>query len=262
MQKKEEKLRSILRRQGALAVAFSGGVDSSYLLHVAQEELGSSVLAVTACGPLYPLREAEEASRLATALGVSHLLIQSPLPGEPSFDANPPERCYICKKIIFSSLREEARKRGLLQLADGTNADDTQSYRPGLKALEELGVLSPLKMAGLTKEEIRKLSCARGLPTWKRPSSPCLATRFPYGETITLDKLEMVKGAECSLSLLDLGPLRVRYHREVARLEVPADKLEQALAQRDEIVTMVKKAGFSFVALDLEGYRSGSFDNN
>ena len=260
MQEKEEQLRAILRKLEGVTVAFSGGVDSTFLLYMAREELGSNVLAVTACGSLYPAGEAEEASRLAAALCVPHLLIRSPLPGDASFDDNPPERCYICKKIIFSYLQEEAQRRGRYQVVDGTNADDCKLYRPGLKALEELGVLSPLKMAGLTKEEIRSLSRKNKLPTWNRPPSPCLATRFPYGESITLDKLETVKCAESSLALHDLGPLRVRYHREVARLEIPEEKFEQVLAKKDKIISLVKKAGFKFVALDLQGFRSGSFD--
>jgi len=261
LEQKERYLRSLLQEQQKLAIAFSGGVDSTYLLAVALQEIGPDVLAITACGPLSPPGEVEEAARLAASLGVVHLLIQSPLPGDPQFDSNPIQRCYICKKKIFSTLREEARRRGFQQLADGTNADDINSFRPGLQAIEELNISTPLKEAGLTKEEVRGLSRRMGLPTWNRPSSPCLATRFPYGVKITPDRLDRVKNAERSLALLDLGDLRLRYHGDLARLELPLARLPEVLEKREEIVRRVKEAGFLFVALDLEGYRSGSFDH-
>ncbi|GAW91020.1 ATP-dependent sacrificial sulfur transferase LarE [Calderihabitans maritimus] len=257
---KLEKLKNILSEMGGVVIAFSGGVDSTFLTKVAHEVLGDKALAVTATSETYPQHELEEAKRLAGSLGVRHLIIRSEELEVPGFADNPPDRCYHCKKELFSKLKQVAEEQGLAYIIDGSNADDIHDYRPGMKAIRELGVRSPLREAGLTKEEIRELSRAMNLPTWNKPSFACLSSRFPYGDKITREKLRMVGEAENYLRQLGLEQLRVRHHGQIARIEVKPDAFPLILKEAPNIVSKLKGLGYNYVTLDLEGYRTGSMN--
>ncbi|MFU8857199.1 MAG: ATP-dependent sacrificial sulfur transferase LarE, partial [Deferrisomatales bacterium] len=242
-------------------VGFSGGVDSTFLLAVAREVLGDRVLGVTATSETYPERERREAEELARSLGARHRIIVSEELDVPGFADNPKNRCYFCKKELFGKLREVADAEGLPHVLDGTNTDDRGDYRPGRQAARELGVRSPLDEAGLTKQDIRELSRALGLPTWDKPAFACLSSRFPYGVRITKEKVSQVGRAEEALRELGLRVLRVRHHGDVARLEVGPEEFERvANGLRDRVVAAVKAAGYAYVALDLQGYRTGAMN--
>jgi len=259
-EKKVKALRTELRNLGSVLIAFSGGVDSTFLLKVARDELGDRVLAVTAVSPTYPRHELEEAKTLARTIGVRHLLIKSGELDLPGYRDNPPDRCYHCKKALFARLRKLAKQSGFEAVCDGTNADDAKDYRPGRRAAEELGVSSPLARCGLNKEEIRRASRKLGLPTWDKPAFACLASRFPYGEKISAARLKQVDQAEIVVRKFVGGQCRVRHHGAVARIEVEPASLSTVIRHRQEIVAGIKKSGFSYVALDLEGYRTGSMN--
>jgi uncharacterized protein len=260
---KLDALRGTLRDMRRVLVAFSGGVDSSFLLRVAVEELGDqSVVALTTRSPTTPEEDAGLALTLAQGLGVRHLVIDANELEIPGYAANPTNRCYLCKRSLYDICRVEAAALGAMPIIDGVNRDDLADYRPGLAAAAERGIRHPLAEAGLGKDEIRALSRVLGLPTADKPSSPCLSSRFPYGTEITLAGLRKVAGAERILRRLGFSECRVRNHDPVARLEVRSEQLARMLdpAVRAEVLRELKALGFLYVAVDLQGFRSGSLN--
>ena len=259
---KLERLASNLKGYGSLLVAFSGGVDSTFLLKMAFDTLGDKVVAFTEASPLHQSWELDESRALAEKLGVQQIIFSSDELDNSAFAANPPDRCYICKQAIFAKAIAKARELGLAQVVDGSNIDDLSEYRPGRKALEELNIKSPLLEAGFTKIDIRTASRILGLPTWNRQSLACLASRFPYGTAITSERLRQVETCETFLRKEGFSTFRVRYHGELARIEVTVDEiLRLALSpMRERVVEHFKTAGFTYVTVDLQGFRSGSMD--
>lgn len=254
------RLREIVASQGSALVAFSGGVDSALVLKVAVDVLGARAVALTAISPSVAPREREAARRIAAEIGAAHVLVQSSELDHPDYARNPEGRCYFCKTELYDLCRAAARERGLATVLDGFNADDATGHRPGRRAGEEHGVVSPLLLAGLHKPEIRAWSRALGLSTWDKPQLACLASRIPHGTPITEERLVQVARAEESLADLGLSVLRVRHHGDVARLELGEVELARVLADaqlRAGAVAAVKAAGYRFVALDLEPFRSG-----
>lgn len=259
--RKEEFLVRLLREFGGCVIGFSGGVDSTFLFALAARELGAGALAVTATSETYPERELREAKALAERIGGRHRVIVSEELSIPGFAENPRDRCYHCKSELFGKLKELAREEGIGHVLDGSNADDRGDYRPGRRALRELGIQSPLEEAGLTKDEIRTLSRKMGLPTWDKPAFACLSSRFPYGTRITRENVSQVGRAEEALRALGLRVVRVRHHGDVARLELDPGEFAGAVdGMRESIVEAVKGAGYAYVALDLQGYRTGAMN--
>jgi uncharacterized protein len=262
----EQKLKALDERLaglGRLAVAFSGGVDSAFLLKAASRVLpAANILALTVKAEIFPAWEAAEAAVLAAGLNVEHLMLELSVLEAPEVAANPPDRCYHCKKNVFQYLRTQARQRGFTVLADGGNFDDRDDYRPGTAAARELGVISPLAEVGLGKAEVREASAAWGLPTWNKPAYACLASRFPYGRALTREALGQVERAEDFLRSLGFRELRVRHHGAVARIEVGAGERRRFFDESlmDQVHGHMRSLGFAFVALDLAGYRSGGFN--
>jgi len=263
LQAKLDRLKEILSNTGGCAVACSGGVDSSFLLAVAREVLGRKCIAVIAGGPIYPAQESAEARRFAAGIGVKALTIESDVLSLASFRENPPDRCYWCKKYLFSKVKEVALAEGFETVADGTNADDLKDYRPGLRALTELGILSPLKEAGLTKSEIRAIAGSKyQLPEADKPAMACLASRVPYGSPITVEKLEQIAGVEAYLSQAGFRVYRARHHDHILRIELETGDMPRVLRPeiRNELLRLAKGIGFKYVVIDLEGYRTGSLN--
>lgn len=261
LEDKERRLESILRDAGSVVLGYSGGVDSTLLLRKSLDVLGpANVLAVTAASATYQPDEVDEATRLAEWLGASHERLASTELEDEGFLRNPPERCYYCKSDLYGDLVTLAAARGFRSVIDGSHAEDALDFRPGLKALDERGVLSPLKDAGFTKADIRELSRRLDLPTADKPANACLASRFPYGESITSAKLGRVGQAERVLREAGFAVVRVRHHGDVARIEVPPADRARLLEAAVEIVPKIKALGYVWVACDLEGYRSGSMN--
>ncbi len=262
LKEKYEALKTYLAGKAPLAVAFSAGVDSTFLLKAAHEALGDGVIAVTARTYNFPDREFTEAEAFCRKEGVRHLTVKVDEFEIEGYRQNPPNRCYLCKKTLFMRMTELAKEAGALYIAEGSNMDDLGDYRPGLQAIAELKVLSPLREAGLYKQEIRALSKELGLPTWEKPSFACLATRIAYGEEITREKMKMIDQAE--QLLLDLGfqQMRVRVHGTMARIEVPSADIPRLMQEdiRTQVYQSFREYGFSYVSADLMGYRTGSMN--
>lgn len=257
---KWDRLISLIKDLQRVVVAYSGGVDSATLAAAAYTALGENMLAITIQSPVESAEDTQIARQVAELIGFPHLVIEHDDLEDPNFVANTPERCYFCKFVRFGVIQKAAAERGFTHLLEGTNADDTTDYRPGMRAVKERQGGSPLMEANLTKTEIRTIAKAMGLPVWDRPSSPCLASRFPYGSAITVDGLRKIAAGEIYLKGLGFTPVRVRYHGTLARLEVSTSALAQAIAQREDILKAFKEIGFTYVALDLAGFRSGSLN--
>jgi len=259
---KLDKLKGIINQSDGAVIAFSGGVDSTLLARVAHDELGSKALAVTVQSETYPSFQTEEAKKIAKTIGIRHRTAESNELDVPEFSRNAPDRCYHCKIELFTLLKQIAVEEDLPSVFEGSNADDTSDYRPGLKAIKELGIISPLMMAGLTKKEIRELSRSMELPTWDKPSFACLASRFPYWNSITANKLVMVDSAEIFLRETGFKQFRVRHHDTIARIELSIEDFTKITEKtvREKVTNKFKEIGYTYVTLDLEGYRTGSMN--
>lgn len=256
-------LKKTLADTGGCAIAYSGGVDSTFLVAVAREVLGDRCLAVLATSSTYPKREFQSAVKWLEDNCVPHVIVHSEELDIPGFSENPPDRCYFCKKELFAKVREEAHKRGLKAVADGANADDTGDFRPGMAAAKEMGVMSPLKDCELTKADIRHLSReVYNLPTSDKPSMACMSSRFPYGSRITREKLKQVEAVEDFLFEKGFRTMRARHHGELVRLELGEEEMLRIRDDelRTQIIAAAKQAGFTYVTLDLQGFRSGAMN--
>lgn len=262
IQVKYKKLKGILKEMGSVLVAFSGGVDSSFLLKTAHEVLKDEVFAVIASSETYPEKEKEEAIKIAQCLNVRYKIIRTLELENPDFVNNSPQRCYFCKRVLFSRLKEIAEDEGIPHVIDGANLEDTGDYRPGSIAAEELGIRSPLKEARFIKSEIRKLSKQLGLPTWNKPSMACLASRFPYYMRIDMESLKRVSQAEDCLRALGFSQIRVRHHGQIARIEIKPKEFPEIMEKgvREKVVKTLKKLGYTYITVDLAGYRTGSMN--
>jgi len=262
IESKLKNLKQHLKQLPRVAVAFSGGVDSTFLLKIAHDVLGNDVIAVTARSTTYPEREFREAAKFVREMGISHQVVSFNELDIPGFADNSPERCYFCKREFLAKVVAAAQEHNIRHVVEGSNVDDLGDYRPGMQAVRELGVASPLQEAGLGKEEIRILSKEVNLPTWNKPAFACLASRFPYGQRITREKLQVVDQAEQFLMDLGLRQVRVRHHGEIARIEVSPEERSFFFDTdlMNKIYEKFKQLGFMYTALDLKGYRTGSMN--
>ncbi|MFN8591295.1 MAG: ATP-dependent sacrificial sulfur transferase LarE [Thermomicrobiales bacterium] len=257
---KEQHLLSLLGEMGSVLVSFSGGVDSSYLLKIAVDALGSRATAATGLSQTYAAEEMAEARDIAAEIGAEHIHVETAELTDPRYADNTHQRCFFCKTELYSRLVDVARERGIAVVVDGSNADDLDDFRPGLRAARQLGVRSPLQEIGLHKSEIRALSAKHGLKTWDKPAVACLSSRFEYGDPITVEKLRKVAAAESAMRALGFRGFRVRHHDDIARLELPPEQFPEALERAGDLVSAVRGAGYRHVTLDLAGYRSGSMN--
>jgi uncharacterized protein len=262
MDAKVEQLKSNLAQSDGLLVAFSAGVDSTFLLKIAHMVLGDQATALTATSPTVPPGELDAAKAFTAVLGCRHVIIDSHEMENPSFAQNPANRCFFCKDELYRICQDQARRLGIKTIVDGTNLDDLKDHRPGLQAADALGIRHPLVEAEMTKDDIRRFSRELGLPTWDKPSSPCLSSRFPYGTEITLKKLKKVGACELYLKELGFREFRVRYHDDLARIEVAPGELHRLVEEdtREAVVRRFKQVGFNYISLDLQGFRSGSLN--
>jgi uncharacterized protein len=262
MDAKFDRLNELLRRHETLLVAFSAGVDSTFLLKAAHLALGERAVALTAASPSVPPGEIDAAKNFAAGLGCRHIVLESHELDNPSYSQNPANRCFFCKDELYRICRGEADKLGISYVADGTNVDDLKDYRPGLKAADEWGVRHPLVEAEMTKDDIRRYSRALNLPTWDKPSSPCLSSRFPYGTEIDLERLKKIAACEAFMKELRFREFRVRFHGDLARIEAAPDEIDRLFngETRAAIVKRFKEVGFKYVSVDLQGFRSGSLN--
>ncbi len=254
------KLEHVLASLKRVVIAYSGGVDSTFLIKIAYDVLGANALAVTICSPTFTEQECIQAQQVAEKIGIPHVVIEIDQTTHKSFIENPPNRCYYCKKILFRKVRQIAYEKNISVVLDGSNADDEYDYRPGQKALKELCIQSPLKDAGLTKNEIRQLSKKYHLPTWNAPANACLASRFPYGIQITKERLLQVQQAENYLKKFDVQQVRVRHHVQIARIEVKPTDFTTILRNAEQIARYFKQLGFQYISLDIEGYHMGGMN--